>query len=292
METSNKLISLTIPIEIIDSLESGVIFSHLTLAPPDVSIKNTLNSLMNLAGIRKKADKDKFKFETHVDSDKSEITYFYERLEADVLNHEIDKPLFEQTKKMVSLVIDIINTVNYNFDKGVTLTPTYDNAIEDHFQIEGENIKYKEKRTATVINNLLNLLPILPPDISLKSDGDEITIDQDLLVASPIRSRKLFEDTIEIDGKIDCAGSIPRRIRIQQAQADNNKAISEFLITTRCINFKNIRLLPEKSEVKIKLIKSTSTNQYNIEHFELIGSSVDSIEKQNLIKFLDNEAQD
>ena len=287
MEKINKLISMTLPIEIIDSLDTGVVYSHVTSATSDANIEKTLDALINLAGIRSKANKEKFKFETYVDSNKSEITYFYERVKADVLNHEIDKLLFDRTQKIVSSVIDTINTMNKSFNKGVELIPIHDADIDGDFEQDGQIIKYKEKRAAIVINNILNLMPVLPESYSLKSNGEEILFDKNVLIASPIKSRKLFEDTINIQGKIDCAGAFPRRIRIQQNQTGNNKAISEFLITTRCLKFGEIRNLPEKCEVQITLVKSTDTNQYNIDSFELIDSNKDVEEAPDLLAFLE-----
>lgn len=278
MSVIYKLVEISMPVEIIGFNKEGITYSHVASESIEKLIGKTLSGLIKLSGIRKKTDKNKFKFETHVDPDKRTITYFYES--QDLLGHEIDKSFFEQTHKMVSTVVNTVNTVNQHYDKGDILTPEFDASIDNDFELVGSSIKYKDRVAASVVNDILNLLPVLSHDAILASNGKVVQLDRSIKSAPPIKTHKLLADEVELEGKVAGILSIPERhIRIQTKDGNYRGQIIDFVITQHCLKFAEIRLLPEKAEVKIELIKSTATLQYNIKSFEVIG---DQEEKYDL----------
>jgi len=278
MKVKNELVSISIPIVVDEIDEKGQVrYRYINNKYFDAEIKKILSTSIKIMGMTKKKDRVKFNIETLVDSQRSILTFSYQRAGQQLTLEEVDSGLLITASNVVQSVISAVNSINEQHIAGTTLTPTYNPLIKEEFEVNSSEgvIYYKNRRSLSLVNDILILLPKLPEGFEFGSNSQNVPLKEKNHFAPPIRANKSYEKNIVIKGILAAWQIRPtRKIRLE-VEAIHGYTMLNYDITMSCRNFNKLRITDENAIIEIELQKSTTTEQYNVLNFTLCPTQVD-----------------
>ena len=236
-------------------------------------IRGILYKLFYFSGGREKKAKENFSVEVKVSEEKQSVTFSCD-FNDEHLKEEDKKKFSEASSSTLKSTIDVIDQVNKMYENGVKLAPEWNKNIKTDFEVIDGAFIYKDKSSLRAVNDVIKLSKKLPLNELQFSSGEEKLKLKDTEFISPgIRKRTLLESEIEVKGLLAGLQYNPsRNIKILISDGDfENTTTKTYVITKACTQFSKLIQSPESSHIKIKLIKNTKNDMYNIESFKLIN---------------------
>ncbi len=238
-------------------------------------IRGILYKLFYFSGGREKKAKENFSVEVKVSEEKQSVTFSCDFNDKH-LKEEDKKKFSEASSATLKSTISVIDEVNKRYGKGVKLVPDWDKNIKTDFEVNDETFTYKDKSSLSVVNDIIKLTKKLPiNNLEFSSGEEQLKLKETEFISPTIRNRTTLQSEIEVEGLLAGLQYNPSRnlkILIGSGSFETTRA-KTYVITKACTKFKELIQSPESSHMKIKLIKNTQNDMYNIDSFKLLDQS-------------------
>ena len=254
---THELISFSTPVNIVKQNDKTVTWSFNNDEYSEDKLRKTLEKILSITGVKKK--NCNLKFEVDIKNKMHKIFFHYN-------GDKLDEKVLQNVTTTTKCIVDTLNDINKSHNQGISLTPTHDPDITQPFQINNDQVLYRNNKAKSLMNDLLNLIPILPDDFIISSHCDQLQIIKSEDWAPPLKQKVLKDEIVNITGEVTAIQYLPfRKIRIKVNNSPSeSQPIRAFEIAKLSQNFSDLINLGEKAKVELELKLSTTTAQYHI----------------------------